>query len=432
MDKISFSPEEQDYQIDTFKKFIRYKTISFEAPESGEYTRCVEFLEELCKSTFKSHKVETKILQFVENKPILYVEIPGSKPQIPGILLNSHYDVVPIVESEWKVPAFEGLEKEGKIYGRGTQDMKSVCVQYIFALSKVLPSERTFFLTFVPDEEIGGNDGMGKLVKSNFFLKELKPRVGIAFDEGLSSGPENSKFTVFYGERMPLWISVKAVGPTGHGSRFIKNTAVEKLVKLANTALAKRSEEEKKLEYGSDGCKHCEALKLGDVLTLNLTVLQAGVSANGQFAYNVIPNEAKAGFDVRVPVTYPLPDVYKMLDDWTKEEGLSWDFVSPPRGSEPYEHYVSEVDIEKENCSPFWKEFNSVCKQIGVDIDPQIFPAGTDSRFLREAGVQAFGFSPIRKEEILLHEHNEYISRKTFLEGVVVYSHLFQKLGNLA
>ena len=53
----------------------------------------------------------------------------------------------------------------------------------------------------------------------------------------------------------------------------------------------------------SQGCAHCEAKKLGDVTTLNLTMLEAGVSGNGgtTFSLNVIPTTAKAGFDIRVP-----------------------------------------------------------------------------------------------------------------------------------
>ncbi len=47
-------------------------------------------------------------------------------------------------------------------------------------------------------------------------------------DEGLANPTD--AFTVFYGERKIWWIHVKATGPTGHGSRFVKGTAVEKLV----------------------------------------------------------------------------------------------------------------------------------------------------------------------------------------------------------
>lgn len=41
---------------------------------------------------------------------------------------------------------------------------------------------------------------------------------------------------------------------------------------------------------------------LGDVTTVNLTMLQSGVSSNGgkSFTLNVVPSEATAGFDIRI------------------------------------------------------------------------------------------------------------------------------------
>lgn len=56
---------------------------------------------------------------------------------------------------------------------------------------------------------------------------------------------------------------------------------------------------------GADiGCKHgdMKKKKLGDVTTLNITVLKSGVSSDGgqTYAMNVIPTEAIAGFDVRI------------------------------------------------------------------------------------------------------------------------------------
>jgi aminoacylase len=56
----------------------------------------------------------------------------------------------------------------------------------------------------------------------------------------------------------------------------------------------------------------------GDVTTLNLTVLKAGMSTDGgkTFAFNVVPNEAEAGFDIRVPPSVPSADVTAMLDEW--------------------------------------------------------------------------------------------------------------------
>ena len=54
---------------------------------------------------------------------------PGMQPALPSILLCCHTDVVPANESLWTQPAFEGTYVDGKIFGRGAQDMKSVGVQ---------------------------------------------------------------------------------------------------------------------------------------------------------------------------------------------------------------------------------------------------------------------------------------------------------------
>ena len=53
----------------------------------------------------------------------------GMQPSLTSLFLCCHTDVVPATESLWTQPAFEGTLVDGKIYGRGAQDMKSVGVQ---------------------------------------------------------------------------------------------------------------------------------------------------------------------------------------------------------------------------------------------------------------------------------------------------------------
>ena len=128
--------------------------------------------------------------------------------------------------------------------------------------------------------------------------------VGCAMDEGLAH-TEKDKFTIFYGERTPWWLCVECKGPTGHGSRFIKGTATNTLTRFLGIAQAYRRDQE--LALGGWGCGHAKCKKLGDVTTINCTMIQAGVSPDGgkNFAYNVIPTEARAGLDVRLPVDGP-------------------------------------------------------------------------------------------------------------------------------
>jgi aminoacylase len=110
--------------------------------------------------------------------------------------------------------------------------MKIVCIQYIEAIRKLkregFVPKRNIHLLYVPDEEIGGADGMEAFLQSEQF-QAIQP-IAFAFDEGLANPTE--AFTVFYGERAPWWFYIKSQGPTGHGSRFIPDTATSKIVKI--------------------------------------------------------------------------------------------------------------------------------------------------------------------------------------------------------
>jgi aminoacylase len=415
--------------VQRLMEFIRIKSISGEGATSGAYMQASDWLVQRAKAV----GLDVEVIEPVENKPIVIMTWVGTQPELPCVILNSHYDVVPIMEEHWDVDAFGGVRQEDpdkarnthRIYGRGTQDMKSVCVQYLEAIGRLkasgLAPVRTLYLTYVPDEEIGGTEGMGLLLKHEKW-QQMQP-VGLALDEGLANPGE--AYTLFYGERTPWWVLCKAKGPTGHGSRFIQNTAVSKLVDVANKGLEFRKEQEELLGHDECGCKHGQAKKLGDVTTLNLTMLKAGVSTDGgeTYALNVIPNEAELGFDIRIATTMPTTAVAAKLDEWTKEEGVSWGF--PPKWNALHEHFTTSIDPHE---NPWARVFFGACAEMEMSIEPEIFPAATDSRFLREVGVNAFGFSPMNRSPILLHEHNEFIQEDVFLQGIEVYVKLIERL----
>jgi len=316
------------------------------------------------------------------------------------------------------------------VYARGAQDMRCVCIQYLEAIRRLRKSPggwtplRTLHLTFVPDEEIGGAEGMGEFLKTKEF-ENLRP-IALALDEGLAN--DRDVFTVFYGERTPWWLLIRAEGPTGHGSRFIQDTAVEKLMGVVNKALAFRREQEESLGYDSHaGCKHSQAKKLGDVTTLNVTMLKGGVSTDGgkTYALNVIPTEMEAGFDVRISPSLATADFKAKLDEWCSEEGLSWKFA--PWTRPLHEHFLTETDSAK---NPFWGIFEDACHSKGTKVEREIFPAATDSRFLRALPMNALGFSPMKGTPTLLHEHNEALSVSTFLNGIGMYETIIDKLAN--
>ena len=118
---------------------------------------------------------------------------------------------------KWNTDPFKPQEIDGKIYARGTQDMKCVCIQYILAIQELKKQKfkpyKDIILTFVPDEEIGGGEGMNLFLQKGFIDLEC---IEVALDEGLSN--EKNAYSIFYGERTVNWFTVKSEGNIGHGS----------------------------------------------------------------------------------------------------------------------------------------------------------------------------------------------------------------------
>ena len=69
--------------------------------------------------------LEQRIVELVDRRPILIATWKGADSTLPSVLLNSHTDVVPVYADKWDYDPFEAFkDHQGRIYGRGTQDMK--------------------------------------------------------------------------------------------------------------------------------------------------------------------------------------------------------------------------------------------------------------------------------------------------------------------
>jgi aminoacylase len=118
-----------------------------------------------------------------------------------------------VEHEKWVHPAFEARELDnGDIVSRGTQDMKCVGIQYVEALRRLMARNeatfpRTIHVGFLPDEEIGGHDGICQLLASEWW-KTLN--VGVALDEGLAN--DGDSYNVYYAERSVWWVMVHATG----------------------------------------------------------------------------------------------------------------------------------------------------------------------------------------------------------------------------
>jgi len=393
-------PESQ--AVGRFRKYLQICTVQ----PTPDYDGAMKFLE----AEAKEIGLKFKTVVAHPGCPIAVLTWQGSEPSLPSILLNSHTDVVPVYPDKWKYDPFAAVKDEnGDIYARGAQDMKCVGSQYLEAIrvlkGRSFQPKRTVHLSFVPDEEVGGLKGMMPFVKMDEF-KQLN--VGFALDEGLANPTD--EFKVYYGERAPWWVNFKITGNPGHGSQFIQNTAAEKLVKIINWAMEFRQKEKSKLLADP-------SLTLGDVTTVNLTMMKGGVQPN------VVPSDLSVVFDVRVTPREKLANFKAMVEGWARDagEGVSIEYLQ----SCDIQHTTALNDT-----NPWWVTFSKTCADQNLKLKCEIFPAATDGRYLREVGIPTLGFSPMNNTPVLLHDHNEFLNEKIFIKGIEIYTRIISNLAN--
>lgn len=387
-----------------FREYLRIPSVHPDV----DYDGCIDFLTKQSNGL----GIPFKIYHVVPKKPIFIMTWEGKDPKLPAVLLNSHMDVVPVFAEKWSRPPFAAEKDEnGNIYARGAQDMKCVGIQYIEAIRRLKEKGvrllRTIHLCFNPDEEIGGVDGLKQFVHTQEF-RDLN--VGFALDEGMASTEDH--FILFPGERSIWQIHVHCPGNPGHGSLLLPNTAGEKLRVAIDKFMDFRQKEKNKLVNDP-------SLKIGDVTTVNLTVIKGGVQSN------VIPPEMTAVFDVRLACDVNHVEFEKMVREWCAQAGSDV-YIE-------FEQKNPQIEVTKlDDTNPWWVAFKKECDSMGLKLSKQIFPGGTDGRFIRYVGIPAFGFSPMNNTPVLLHDHDEYLNESVFLRGIDIYYNLISAVANVS
>ncbi|XP_071083031.1 aminoacylase-1-like [Haliotis cracherodii] len=394
----------EDPAVSLFREYLKIPTMH----PDPDYSKAIDFLCKLAEDV----GLDFKTIETGPKELFVIMSLVGTNASLPSLGLYSHMDVVPVFPEHWKVPPFSAEKMEnGDIYARGSQDMKCVGIQYVEAIRRLKKEGKRFLRTihvmFGPDEETGGKRGMIPFMKHP---ESKRLNLGFCLDEGIANpGPE---FRVFYGERSCWWITVRCRGNPGHGSSFIQDSAAEKLTKILNTAMDFRAKQEQRLN--SD-----PSLTIGDVTTLNLTIIKGGVQ------HNVVPAELFASFDIRIPPHVDLPEFEKELGRWCREAGDDVTLEFDQKCDSPH-----KVPLDSSN--PWWTAFMSACQSLSMEVKTEVFPGATDSRLLRECGIPALGFSPMNHTPILLHDHNEFLNEKVFLRGIDIYYEIIPALANVS
>ena len=200
--------------LDYFRTYLRFDTTN---PPSNT-AAAMAYL----KSILDKEGIATETFESKPGMVTLVARIPGPAGVKP-LLLMSHGDVVPAVGANWTHQPFGADLADGYVWARGAIDNKA---HGIMALMTMLALKRNHValkrgveMMVNPDEEAGGENGAGWMVKNHW--DAIDP--AFAFNEGGTGAPDwlglnGVTFIVAVSEKRVNWLHVTVRGKGGHGS----------------------------------------------------------------------------------------------------------------------------------------------------------------------------------------------------------------------
>ena len=343
---------------------------------------------------------------------------------VPRVAFD-HTDVVPVEAEYWELPAFEGVVKDGRVYGRGAVDMKGCGVMQLVAFLLIhrqgLPLKRDLVFCAVPDEEAGSEWGMEWLCEHRPDVVDVEFELSEGGGGANRFGRQETKlFSIATNEKDIAWLRLTAVGTPGHGSRPHYDNSAVHLIKALNrladwdrgltftpetTAYLQRLHEAGLLPEFGDRAKLEERIIAAPEMhamflnTLNITMGSWGIKAN------VVPAKSEATIDCRLLPGQTKTDWVRQVRERIDDERITIELVSPDQGEPQAVPWDTEL----------FRTIESVIKESMEDatIVPGMTVGGTDNRFLRAKGIPAYGFMPCLLspgERTGFHGNNEYLT----------------------
>jgi acetylornithine deacetylase len=318
-----------------------------------------------------------------------------------GILLLGHSDVVPVADQDWSTDPWVMTERDGRLYGRGTCDMKG----FIAAAVAMAPlyaqtaTARPIHFAFTHDEEIGclGAQALAPLLKA----RGIKPRVAIIGEPTLMRVIEGHKGCYEY--------SVHFTGLEGHGSAPERGVnAVEYAVRYVSRLLELREV----LRARAPAESRFEP----PWTTINTGALVGGV------AHNVIAGKARIDWEMR-PVQPGDADLVKAeLHDFCTHH-----LLPKMRAVAPMADIVTEVIGEVDGLVPVTEnEAREIALALTGANGAGLVPFGTEAGIFQAMGMHAVICGPGSIEQA--HKPDEYLALDQLAEGVRFLESLSDRL----
>jgi len=347
----------------------------------GDVRACAEAAARLIRELIPS--AEIALHPTGEGVTNLVARVRGHAPG-RRLVFNGHLDTYPVNESlPWTVPPLGGLLREGRLYGRGTADMKGGIAASITALALLADHPSLWrgeaVLTLAGDEESMGPLG----------TKWLMDHIPEATGDAVIIGDAGSPRVLRFGEKGFLWIEIEAEGRASHGAHV--HLGVNALDRLCAALDAVRTLRDlrpsappavtaaiaaaRAVSEPLSGAGEAEVL--GSV-TVNIGRIEGGTSTN------LVPASARAGIDIRLPVGISCDAAEAALAAALDgREGIAWRIL---RRFEP-NHTDPGHELVRLAAAAAGEVLGSPCA-VNMRV------GGSDARWFRMAGLPTIVYGP--------------------------------------
>jgi acetylornithine deacetylase/succinyl-diaminopimelate desuccinylase-like protein len=350
--------------------------------------------------------IESVIHESAPKRANLVARIPGADRSRGALLMHGHLDVVPADPAEWSVPPFEGVEKDGYLWGRGAIDMKDFDAMMLAVVRDWRRTgytpPRDIVLCYTADEEAGMQYGSQFLVERHAGLFEgCTEAIGEVGGYSYTVTEDLRLYLVQTAEKGLDWLRLHARGRPGHGSFVHDDNAVTALAEAVAAVGRHRFPMVITPTVRTFLEQVCEALgvefdaenpelaiaKLGPIANLigatvrntaNPTRLEAG------YKDNVIPGKASATIDCRT-----LPGEDEAFLEQLRE------LIGPDI---EIEHVSRQKSVETTFDGDLVQAMAAALRaeDPGARIVPYMMSGGTDAKAFSTLGIRCFGFAPLK------------------------------------
>ncbi len=387
------------------------------------------------------------------NEFSIIIKWQGSNPTLKPIIVMGHIDVVPVPEEnkdKWQADPFGGEIRNGEIWGRGAIDDKISVIGNMEAIEYLLKSgfkpERSIYLCFGHDEEIGGVNGAIAIVdhlKSKGVEAEFVIDEGSAITQGLVPGTNKDVALIGTAEKGFVSLKLSLSMDGGHSSMPAQETTIDVLAnaitKLKDNPFPAQLSQPvldfmahlgpeagflQKMAFANPKIfkpmliNTFEKSKAGNATvrtTTAPTIIQGGVKEN------VIPYQASATVNFRILPGTTIDEVKSHV-----KETINDDRITISEGS-----FSSEAPKASGTDSFGYMTINKTIRSIfpGTITTPNLVIGATDSRHYYPLSDNIYRFTPFYLNDESLktfHGIDERISVKDFDKAIAFYTELIK------